>query len=300
MSKTDYIYESLKDKFISSNIGKYILYFLFSTFILSLIPLSAIIIYMDYNHFFSYDFFIEGLFSQKIFFIYALVFISICSIIFTGFVIIFIELIMKYKKFIIFYKILKKRNNYNHFKFISKIFFSKLKEKNYIKRKKIVIENYIILFFLGIFCLIINISIFASVFQLEHLKTKYNLYIISTIFSILFNIFLYSIFSKNIKFKFYVLILTFVLTIGIMIISKDVTSQLLSKAFSSFSIGGLINVEVNEIGKDGKEWKGQLIFLTPKNVYLRDFDKKLILLERKNKEIIINKNSSDLAKIKKD
>ena len=59
-------------------------------------------------------------------------------------------------------------------------------------------------------------------------------------------------------------------------------------------------MEVNEIGKDGKEWKGQLIFLTPKNVYLRDFDKKLILLERKNKEIIINKNSSDVAKIKKD
>jgi hypothetical protein len=300
MSKTDYIYESLKDKFISSNIGKYILYFLFSTFILSLIPLSAIIIYMDYNHFFSYDFFIEGLFSQKIFFIYALVFISVCSIIFTGFVIIFIELLMKYKKFIIFYKILKKRNNCNHFKFILKIFFSRLKEKNYIKRKKIVIENYIILFFFGILCLIINISIFSLVFQLEHLKTKYNLYIISTIFSILFNIFLYSIFSKNIKFKFYALILTFVLTIGIMITSKDVTSQLLSKAFSSFSIGGLINVEVNEIAKDGKEWKGQLIFLTPKNVYLRDFDEKLILLERKNKEIIINKNDLAVPKIKKD
>lgn len=288
MSKTDYIYEKAKDKFIGSNYGKYILYFMFSSLLLSSIPLAALIVYMDYNKFFSYDFFIEGLFSQKIFFIYALVFISICSIIFTGFVIFLIQLIMNYNEFKYINKKLKKRINLSFLKFIFFILFSK-REKLILSRKMQVIESYYISIFFGIFLLVVNASIFSLIFEIEELKDKYKLYIVSSVFSILFNILLYSIFSKNIKFKFYSLIITCLMTNSIMFMNKDVTSDLLCIAFGKFSIGGLIYVNIKEINKDNtnNSWNGKLILLTPKNIYLKDSNNDLILIERTNKEIKI-------------
>jgi len=61
-----------------------------SSLILPNIFLLLFIVYMNYGHFFSYDFFDDGIFGMKLFFVMTIVIVFIMSLIFSGSIIIFI------------------------------------------------------------------------------------------------------------------------------------------------------------------------------------------------------------------
>lgn len=273
--KTEEVVESIKNNIIKSDLGKYIIYFILSPILLGLIPLCALIFYMQNYNFFSYDFFIDGFFSQKIFFIYVLLLLFISSFLFSGSVIFFIKLLFEYKS-------LKRYCKEKGIKI-----FSLQNFKNFIdlsEDKDNLATQFLGIFIILLFILTINILFTFTTFTTEELKIYRRIYKVMFALSIIINIYWVSIFIKSIKFKFICIFLVPILSIMVMGFNKDVTAKLLSYSFAKFSVGGLKLITINNI-ENNKTLTAHLLFLSPNNIYLKDFSGKLIIMERTNKEI---------------
>ncbi len=263
---------------------KQIILWMISPFILSLIPLSALVFYMQFHGFFSYDFFTEGLFSQKIFFIYFVLIIIFASLVMTGAIVPFLHIIFNYSKFNDKYResVLVDKNRMSMFL----DFFCNFKNKKFDLDK----ESFEIIdkFYknIGLFIIIFSLN-GLMIYQLscnENLKPFLEMYIYIITLSILLNIHISFHVNRNINRKFYSLFIITALSIIIMGIMKEKTSALLEVGFSYFNIAG-INVKVKyENEKDNRN--GKLILLSPRNIYLKNLDNKLIIIERNKKEIM--------------
>lgn len=208
--------------------------------------------YMGNYKFFSYDFFEnEGNIAMNIISLSTAYFLILISLLLTG-------------GFVIFF--IKKNNNKRYNQNL------KLSWNKYLMGLNIIFIFVIVSF---LYATRNDKSIFADI--------PWILFLI--MISIFINFHIVSIFLNSIKTQ----LLSTILLIGFLIpfilfTYYPYTSQLLSISLKTFGINNSkVNI-INTINKDIKI-KGELIFLSPKNIYLIDENKKSIIIGRKNNMI---------------
>ena len=228
-------------------IGFFLSSFLFTSFL----PIFMFIIYMNKNSFFSYDFFLSGLFGLNIFFL------------FSSFIIFLFIIASTSSLFLITYILIKRLNNNN----------AMLLKSDY---------------WTALFLLLMNISIIflLSIEQLNIQSYVIYLLLVSVPITIHFAIVAF----ERAKLSIYSLIATFIWIISIFIHDTTKTSEIVSLGLSAFNAGNK-NVEVKNIEtKDVTNGKMLLlspenIFLTNKENNITN----IIIIKRENLIIKIKK-----------
>lgn len=269
-------------------------FFLFG-WILSFYIYIPFLVYMSNNGFFSYDLFNNGLFAINIFSLFIAIILIGFSLMISG----SFGLMLFYKKnnhvkvlkAIKYGKIFKLRNDEQRFK--------EMKRKKVFKAiNRRVVFN--ILKGLRLFNIFIIITIILFVYVKSDLSMKtvemflWFLFLFGTSFII--SIHMGILFFDRVILQFFSLIVIFIIVLPIFFFNTfpSQASKLTSIAFKVFNVGGNVNIIVkNKINKE-IVYSGELIFLSPENIFIKENDNKIIL-ERKDLEIIFplkNKNKS--------
>ena len=242
-----------------------IIIFFLSSFLFSTYPLIIFVIYMYTNHFFSYDFFIDGLLGMNIFFIF-IFFLMLFFVLFLGWYVVYVPDIV-----------------YD--------FFIRLKNKN-LNFKKL-FKNLNFYFKLSIF---ICYVIFYVILYLQVKKSPelVSFFWFVLVFSLLFPIHYGILLSSKIKkiYSLIYLIFLYFFSIFFLFIHSNDISSVVSLVLSKFNVGNK-KVIITDFKSKKILIKGELIFLSPSNIYLIQenngskilniFERKDVLIEIKDK-----------------
>ncbi|MDD2657886.1 MAG: hypothetical protein PHD04_04515 [Candidatus Pacebacteria bacterium] len=194
---------------------------LLSMFIVPHIVFLIFIVYMSHNNFFSYDFFIDGLFGMKLFFS-----VVVISILFMA--------------------------AYTTSGMIGIIGKKKFKD------------------WWGVYltnCSVILILILLALS--EHISWTYFLYIMVILTTISIHVAL--LIYRSLRTQFFSLLIISITIPFITIIFASETSRILSIGLKAFGIGGNEKVEI-KIDENRMD-KGELLLLTPANIYVKPYDR---------------------------
>lgn len=205
------------------------------------------LVYMSNNGFFSYDLFNNGLFAINVFSLFiAIILMGISIMISGGFG---LRFVCKKNQSFKLIRALMLLNSLVNMMIISFIYYKSSFSIEILE---------IILWFLFLFLTSLIISIHIGIMIFGTAKSQF--FSLILIFIILLPILFFNTFPKQ-------------------------TSKLTSIAFKVFNIGGNVKVIVkNKINKEIL-YTGELIFLSPENIFLKENENKIIL-ERKDLEII--------------
>lgn len=216
-------------------------------FLLSIYTYIPFIVYMDQNNIFPYDFFTEeGIFAVNLFSVYILIIALFMSAGLSGGLVAYVAL---------------KRNKL-------KIHF--------------IVKLLIIINFITLACFVLIMILDTSD------RFGYLVFLMVLSFVISVNI-VFLFFTTSIQ-QFIVMIssLGFILPTILFMILPTQTTTLVSGILSNFGIGGNIEAKVTYVqsnNKSDRSIEGELIFLSPKNIYIKTQTDSVLIIERKNTEI---------------
>ncbi len=236
---------------------KILTFILSSILYTSVLPIMMFIIYMKESMFFSYDFFMNGLFGLNTFFFFIILMILTYSIFITSSLFFIIEIFIKKRK-------LKMR------------LFSFLKNEY---KEKIII-------FLATFSVnVLFIAIFISAFWNNNELLSYFIYL--SLICIILTIHFSNVLYAEAKYGFISLLISFsfITLVGILNIQK--TADLVKYGLEQFSSAGndvkLININNNNI-----IFEGEVLLLSPENIFItNDDNNKTIMSIIKRDNVII-------------
>lgn len=223
------------------------------------IPIIYFLVYMKENHFFSYDFFVNGLFGLNVFFIVTAFFMIIFAFGFVG------ALIPLYKVIenCIY---MKKTSNFS----ISQL----LKKESFI--------NLVILLAMNI----VFIYILFRTGNYQKFPDAYN-YIFSL--GIVICIYLTSLFFWKGIFKFLGLLVLMIFSLASCLFAQQITSEIIKIGLNKFNVGGDIKVSIRKESDNAIITDGNLTLLSPNQIYIQTSEGAKIL-ERSGKIIVFSKN----------
>ncbi len=254
--------------------------------ILSFYIYIPFLVYMGNHGFFSYDLFNNGLFAINIFSLFIAIILMMFSLMISG----SFGLMLFYKKnnhgnvlkSIKYKKMFKLRKHRERLKAINRTKVSKA-----INRRRVfkVIKG---LMLFNVFIIIVIIVFIYSKLNLSIATVEmvcWFLFLFGT--SLIISIHIGIVFFDKVILQFCSLIVVFIIALPIFFFNTfpSQASKLTSIAFKVFNVGG--NVKVIVKNKINKEiiYRGELIFLSPENIFLKENNNKIIL-ERKDLEII--------------
>lgn len=222
--------------------------FIFFSWLMSLYVYLPFLVYMSNYGFFSYDLFNNGLFAINLIALYIVIFLIVLSIMLTG-------------------------------GFCS-IIACKLSGYEIPKYNKWLIG--LNMFVLTLFILFIYDDPLLIEENLDYFTWIIFLIVIS--FPISLHIALIVIGSSKYQFLNVIFSFCFVLPFLFFNIFPESTSKLTSKMFKTFGIGGNIPIKIENSSDNKTIYNGELIFLSPDNIFLSK-EKGIIIIERKNLKI---------------
>ncbi|QYJ93265.1 hypothetical protein [Shewanella spartinae] len=210
---------------------------------ISFLPFYLFIIYMHENSFFSYDFFVEGIFGLNTFIVAAAILVIFMSLYFYGFFL-FLKLGIQQQK----------EEGRNGYRFITWMFIlvSVLIHVMFFELSLANDKPYLVLWLMGI----------------------------SAMFCAFFYSFVGHGFKKNLQ-NWLSPILFIAASIFLPFFNQDVTSEVVSMGLRSFNMGGGKSIQIVDKSQNKKaafEVAGRLILLTPKNAYINSGDNKLVIV----------------------
>lgn len=202
-------------------------------------PFYLFIIYMHYNKFFSYDFFVEGVFGLNIFIVASVILILFIAVYFYGFILLTKLGIIDQNK-----------QGKNRFRLLTWI--------------SILVSSFT------------HYTFMRMSFDANRPKMMLWLMAISIVICLFLYSFIGHGLQRNLR--NWVSPLFFIAaTVSLPLLNRDVTSEVVSIGLRNFNMGGGLNIEVLITGSD-KERKiaiGKLTLLTPRNLYFKTNDNKL-------------------------
>lgn len=210
---------------------------------ISFMPLYLFVIYMHQNKFFSYDFFVDGVFGLNTFAVATAILLTSMSLYLYGFIL-FAKLGIQDKKY----------NGKNRYRTITWIFLLVSVLMHYFLLRISISENkpYLILW-------VIEISVIFCTFFYSLVGHGLKRNIQNWVSPILF----------------------ICASIILPFTNQDATSEVVSMILRNFNMGGGQNIQIEERQNNNKELldgAGKLILLTPKNAYIRNDEGKLLIL----------------------
>lgn len=209
------------------------------------LPSYLFLIYMRENRFFSYDFFVEGVFGLNTFIVAAAVILVILSFYFYGFFILLKLGLQQQKK--------EGKNGYRFAAWVS--------------------------FFLSVF---MHVVLFEFFLEIGKPYFFFWLMGISAIFCALFYSLVGYGFKRSIQ-NWLSPVLFLAASIILPFMNHGVTAEMISMALRNFNMGGGKNIQI-ESKNEEVEYKGEgkLILLTPRNAYIESVDEKLLIVPISN------------------
>lgn len=207
------------------------------------LPFYLFVIYMRKNKFFSYDFFVDGIFGLNTFVAATTLILIITSLYFYGFII-FAKLGIQQQK----------EKEKNEYRWLTWVF--------------IIVSGFIHLYLLES---LLNIG-----------KPHLILWImsISAIFCLFFYSFVGHGVKKNLQ-NWLSPVLFIAATIFLPFFFQDVTSEVIAIGLKNFNMGGEKNIKIkntNLLFTEKTDIEGKLILLTPKNAYIKNIEKRLLIV----------------------
>ncbi len=203
------------------------------------LPIYLFIIFMLHNHFFSYDFFVEGFFGLMVFVFWAAILLLSISFWLYGFLITGKMGIVRQKR--------KGRNDYRVPTYMSFI---------------VSVVMHIVLFYI------------SSINNKPHIF--FLIIIISALFCCLF-LSLVGHGFKHIIQNWVTPLLFVTCTALLPFIYQNATSEVVSFGLRGFNMGGGLNVTIEKLGENVKV-KGKLLLLSPNKVYLKNKENRLLIM----------------------
>jgi hypothetical protein len=237
-------------------------FYIYST----ILPMLMFIIYMKENSFFSYDFFINGLFGLSIFYYLIVFFIAIFSFFLTSSLFFIFEVLIKISP---------------HFKYIRRL----------IKKNKFhyLLNKYRDEIFIAFLFLIINLIIDISLFiKANDAIQSFFIFILLVCSSATIHI-SYLSFAK-VKTKLISLLFTSSIIIFSGLFFIDKTANLVEFGLQYFGVGGH-DVKINNIDNNATLINGKLLLLSPDNVFIikeLDDNKSILSIVERSNNISIN------------
>jgi len=210
---------------------------------ISFIPFYLFIIYMHKNKFFSYDFFVDGVFGLNTFVVAIAILFVFLSLYFYGFIL-FAKLGIQEQKD-------KGKNGYRLVTWIF-IFVSFFMHVLFFELSLAKNKPYLILWLMGI----------------------------SAVFCSFFYSFVGQGFKKSLQ-NWLSPVLFVAASILLPFLNQDVTAEVVSMGLRSFNMGGGKSIQILEKNKDKQddsEDVGELILLTPQNAYVRNGESQLLII----------------------
>lgn len=226
------------------------------------IPIIYFLVYMKENHFFSYDFFVNGLFGLNVFFIVTAFFMIIFAFGFVG------ALIPLYK--VVENCIYMRKTS--HF-LISQL----LKKGSFI--------NFVIL-------LIMNIVFIYTLIKTENYQKFPDAYNYIFSLGIVICIYLTSLFFWKGIFKFLGLLLLIIFSLVCCLYAPKITSEIIKIGLDKFNVGGDVKVSIRKESDNTIITDGNLTLLSPNQIYIKTSEGAKIL-ERSGKIIVFSKNDGE-------
>ncbi|XKF15856.1 hypothetical protein LL947_01425 [Halomonas sp. BLK-85] len=207
------------------------------------LPFYLFVIYMHQNKFFSYDFFVEGVFGLNTFVVAAAILLIFMSLYFYGFVL-FAKLGLQEQK----------EKEENSFRIITWVFIlvSILMHGAFFDLSLRNNKPYLVLWFMSI----------------------------SAIFCMFFYSFVGHGFKKSLQ-NWLSPVLFVAASIFLPFLKQDITSEVVSMGLRSFNMGGGKSVQIKEttsVAPDKLDERGKLILLTPKNAYIKNSEGMLLIV----------------------
>ena len=223
----------------------------------NILPILMFIIYMKESMFFSYDFFLNGLFGLNIFFFFIVITIIVYSIFITSSLFFITEIFIK-----------KKKLKIGIFPFL----------KNEYKEKLIILLTTLFMNGLLIFLLILNLLD-------KNELLSYFIYI--NIICVILTIHFANVFYAKAQYGFKSLLVSFSLIIFVAIFNIEKTADLVKYGLEKFGSAGK-EVKLININNSNVFYKGQVLLLSPQNIFITNKDtNKTILTIIKRDNIII-------------
>lgn len=210
---------------------------------ISFLPFYLFIIYMHANSFFSYDFFVEGVFGLNTFIAATAILLIFMSLYFYGFLL-FFKLGIKQQK----------EEGKNGYRFITWVFIlvSILIHGVFFELSLANEKPYLVFWFMGI----------------------------SSVFCAFFYSFVGRGFKKSLQ-NWLSPVLFIAASIFLPFLNQDVTSEVVSMGLRSFNMGGGKNIQIVDRSQNKQvetKGAGKLILLAPKNAYIKNSDNKLVIV----------------------
>jgi len=210
---------------------------------ISFLPFYLFIIYMHENSFFSYDFFVEGVFGLNTFIAATAILLIFMSLYFYGFLL-FLKLGIQQQK----------EEGKNGYRFITWMFIlvSILMHGVFFELSLVNDKPYLVIWLMGI----------------------------SAVFCVFFYSFVGHGFKKSLQ-NWLSPILFIAASIFLPFLYQDVTSEIVSMGLRGFNMGGGKNIQIVDRSQNRQaETKdvGKLILLAPKNAYIKNSDNKLVIV----------------------
>lgn len=247
------IYRTLPESFIKNLTPENIFYrainFLFFGWLMSLYVYVPFLVYMSNYGFFSYDFFINGLFAINVISLYVVLFLIVFSMILSG--------------------------------GFGIAFACKLSEYNIPKGNKLGIVFNIFIIILFVLFVYDDFSFSKKTFDI----ISWLSFLLFVSLPISFHISLMIFGSAKNQFFSAVLSFCFVLPVLFFNIFPDSTSKLTSIILKKFNIGGNVDVKIDSRLDNKISYIGKMIFLSPDNIFLLN-EEGTIILERRDLRII--------------
>lgn len=207
------------------------------------LPFYLFVIYMHENKFFSYDFFVEGVFGLNTFVVSTALLLVFLSLYFYGFIL-FAKLGIQQQKE-------EGKNGYRFITWMS-ILFSVFMHGVFFELSLANDKPYLIIWLMGI----------------------------SVLFCAFFYTFVGRGFKKSLQ-NWLSPILFVAASIFLPFFNQDVTSEVVSMGLRSFNMGGGKSIQILDKSQNKQETleeTGKLILLTPENAYIKSRDKKLMIV----------------------
>lgn len=210
---------------------------------ISFLPFYLFVIYMHKNNFFSYDFFVDGVFGLNTFVVATAVLLVFMSLYFYGFIL-FAKLGLQEQK----------EKGKNGYRFITWVFIL------------VSALMHIILFELSL----ANNKPYLIVWLMA----------ISAVFILFFYSFVGHGFKKSLQ-NWLSPVLFIAASILLPILNQDVTSEAVSMGLRSFNMGGGKSIQIIDKNQNisiAPDISDKLILLTPKNAYIKNTENRLLIV----------------------
>lgn len=223
------------------------------------IPIIYFLVYMKENHFFSYDFFVNGLFGLNVFFIVTAFFMIFFSLLLVGFLVPLYRVIKNY--------LYIKRDSLDE-------------QKSFYKKES---------FIYFILLLILNTTFITSLATSGHLLKFWEIYLYLTFLGIFICIYIISLLFLKGIFKLLGLALLITFSLYGCFYFQTISAEIIKVGLSKFNVGGDIKVSIRKESDNAIITDGNLTLLSPNQIYIQTSEGAKIL-ERSGKIIVFSKN----------